>query len=98
MSQPFRRDSYRSPHGIQKDSERTPGPPESGYGKGLLEAKKRREVALNWAAKHLPAEHPPFVFAAYEALRLSGQRPTAENVRARLADQGRDKASLERLT
>jgi len=52
---------------------------------------------LNWAAKHLPSEHQPFVFAAYEAIRLSGQRPTPENVRARLADQGRDHASLERL-
>lgn len=94
----FRQDSYRNPKGIRKDSDRTPGPPESGYGKGLVVGQQqRRKEALDWAAKALPREHPPFVVAAYQAIRCGGGRPSAESVKARLVEQGRDTASLERL-
>lgn len=114
MSQGIRRDSYRNPDGIRKDSERTPGPPESGYGYGKGRgrdggvggretghaeqlARDRYLAALDWAKRALPDEHAPFAASAAMTIKALGGRVSAEAVRRRLVDQGRDAASLERL-
>lgn len=49
---------------------------------------------LRWAKANLPDEHAPFVAVAARMLKRSGTKPTAENVKARLAAQGRTKAQL----
>lgn len=115
MSQGIRRDSYRNPDGIRKDSERTPGPPESGYGKGYGKrregggggretagqseelARRRYHAALDWAKRALPGEHGPFGASAAMTITALGGKVSAEAVRRRLVEQGRDAASLERL-
>ena len=63
-------------------------------------AKRSRERYLrflDWAKRALPDEHAPLAASAAMTIKARGGRPTAENVRARLAEQGRDHESLERL-
>lgn len=50
---------------------------------------------MRWAKANLPSEHAPFVAVAARMLKRSGVKPTAENVLARLRDQGRTKAQLD---
>ena len=44
---------------------------------------------LEWAKRALPAEHAPFAASAAMTIKARGGKPTAENVRARLADERR---------
>lgn len=60
-------------------------------------SRENYERWLAWAERALPAEHAPFAASAAMTIKARGGRPTAENVRARLVEQGRDHRSLERL-
>lgn len=53
--------------------------------------------AVAWAERALPDEHAPFAASAMMTIRMGGHKPTAANVKARLKEQGRDRASLRRL-
>ena len=60
-------------------------------------SRDRYERWLEWAKRALPAEHAPFAASAAMTIKARGGHPNAENVRARLAEQGRDAESLEWL-
>ena len=66
------------------------GPPPEGQ---RMEDRFARE--LDWARKHLPDEHPPFVAVTMEAIRCAGRRPTVGEVRERLKALGRDRKSID---
>lgn len=99
--QPFQKDSYRNPKGVRQDTG-------YGYGKGSkenapsrarelaeTESRDRYHDALAWAKRNLPDEYAPFAASAYLTLNLNPGTPTAEQVRARLRDQGRTMAQLD---
>lgn len=51
--------------------------------------------ALSWAAEHLPEEDRALAAASYLTVAgLTNQAPTPDEVRIRLKEQGRDKATL----
>jgi hypothetical protein len=54
---------------------------------------KRKQSDLSWAKAHLPGEYPPYVVAAMDSVRISGEKTTASAVMARLRAEGRDAAS-----
>jgi hypothetical protein len=54
---------------------------------------KRKQSDLSWAKAHLPGEYPPYVVAAMDSVRISGEKTTAGAVMARLRAEGRDAAS-----
>lgn len=96
-SRPFQSDSYRNPRGARFRSE-----PGSGSGSGSgMEGERPRPLSdaysgwMAWAQRELPSEHAPFAAVAAAMLKRNGTKPTAENVLARLEDQGR---SMEQLS
>lgn len=67
-------------------------------GDAAAQSRDRYLQAVAWAQRSLPHEHPPFAASAAMTIRQrSGRWPTAESVKARLVEQGRDMTSLERL-
>lgn len=50
---------------------------------------ERRKREFEWAAKHLPDEHPGLVVSALIGLEVSGQKQSTDSVMARLEEQGR---------
>jgi hypothetical protein len=50
---------------------------------------ERRSREFDWAAKHLPAEHPGLVMSALIGLEVAGEKQSTASVMARLEAQGR---------
>lgn len=57
---------------------------------------KRKQADLAWANQHLPGEHPPYVVAAMDSVRVSGREPTPGAVMDRLRAVGRDRTTRVR--
>lgn len=100
MSQPFRKDSYRNPGGVRRDSGYGYG---KGSGKGVVSsqqipselARQRFLASLAWAERNVPDEHAAFAASAAMTMRMLGQKVTPEGVKARLREQGRSKEQLD---
>lgn len=56
---------------------------------------ERRAREFEWAAKHLPNEHPGFVVSALIGLEVAGEKQSTSSVMARLERQGRTKAQIK---
>lgn len=55
----------------------------------------RLAKALSWAAEHLPGEDRAFAASSFLTISgLTSNTPTPDEVRIRLKEQGRDKATL----
>lgn len=54
---------------------------------------QRKQGDLAWAKAMLSGEHPPFVTAAMDSLRLAGVEVTPGAVMDRLRYEGKDRAS-----
>ena len=54
---------------------------------------KRKQSDLAWAKANLPGEYPPYVVAAMDSVRISGEKTTSGAVMARLRAEGKDAAS-----
>jgi hypothetical protein len=55
----------------------------------------RLATALSWAAEHLPDEDRALAAASFLTVSgLAGRTPTPDEVRGRLKEQGRDRATL----
>ena len=67
--------------------------PASENDQGPAWSERRREV-FDYVARVLPDEHLGFGVSAALAIRLSGEKPTAEAIRLRLQGSGR---SMEQL-
>ena len=107
--QPFRRDSYRNPHGIQSESNRnlqgkkpaSAGKPGRGMGTGtgstVRSASTGRFDVRGWVARNLPDEHPGYAYhaAALAFLRHPpGQRREPTKAEVMAILEARGKAGL----
>jgi uncharacterized MAPEG superfamily protein len=54
-----------------------------------LTDRETRQRRIDWAAKNFPGQHPPFVLAALDTLKMGGHNTTRANIEARLRVQGR---------
>lgn len=61
---------------------------------GMPPWSERRKELFDWAASHLPEQHPAFVVVAIIAIRMGGEKPTKEKVLARLTATGREASQI----
>ena len=61
---------------------------------GMPPWSERRRELFDWAASHLPEQHPAFVVVAIIAIRMGGEKPTKEKVLARLTATGREASQI----
>lgn len=61
---------------------------------GMPPWSERRRELFDWAASHLPEQHPAFVVVAIIAIRMGGEKPTKDKVLARLTATGREASQI----